>query len=223
MDGAQRAAVPGGHRRLLSGSRRRRAHHGQMPALVAPFIPAGRLSAEPQPQLTDPALLLRPWDENDVPALVTAYSDPAIQRWHCRSLDADEAAATVRRWREAWETETGASWAVTDPECRVLGRVGFRELHLADGVAEVAYWVLATARGRGVARRAVTTLSSWAFDQIGLQRIELRHSVANTPSCRVATAAGFTPEGTLRGSALHADGWHDMHLHARLHTGHENW
>ena len=74
------------------------------------------------------------------------YSDPAIQRWHCRSLDVDEAAATIRRWREAWETETGASWAVADRERRVLGRVGFRELHLADGVAEVAYWVLASAR-----------------------------------------------------------------------------
>ena len=72
--------------------------------------------------------------------------------------------------------------------------------------------------GRGVASAAVTTLRPWAFDQIGLQRIDLRHSVENTLSCRVATAAGFTAEGTLRGAALHTDGWHDMHLHARLRT-----
>ena len=33
---------------------------------------------------------------------------------------------------------------------------------------------------------------------------------------RVATRAGFRLEGTKRGDALHADGWHDMHLHARV-------
>jgi hypothetical protein len=31
------------------------------------------------------------------------------------------------------------------------------------------------------------------------------------------TGAGWAAaEGTKRGEALHADGWHDMHLHARL-------
>jgi RimJ/RimL family protein N-acetyltransferase len=38
----------------------------------------------------------------------------------------------------------------------------------------------------------------------------------NVASCRVALYAGFAAEGTKRGEARHADGWHDMHLHARL-------
>ncbi|MFC7614839.1 GNAT family N-acetyltransferase [Actinokineospora soli] len=56
------------------------------------------------------------------------------------------------------------------------------------------------------------------FDDLKLHRLYLDHSTANTASCRVATKAGFTPEGTLRGAGLHADGWHDMHLHSRLRT-----
>ena len=36
------------------------------------------------------------------------------------------------------------------------------------------------------------------------------------PVLRVAAKAGFTAEGTLRSALLHADGWHDMHLHARV-------
>jgi len=32
----------------------------------------------------------------------------------------------------------------------------------------------------------------------------------------VATKAGFRAEGTRRGAALHVDGFHDMHAHARL-------
>ena len=40
--------------------------------------------------------------------------------------------------------------------------------------------------------------------------------MANTASCRVAGKAGFHLEATLRSVLLHSDGWHDMHLHARI-------
>jgi RimJ/RimL family protein N-acetyltransferase len=38
----------------------------------------------------------------------------------------------------------------------------------------------------------------------------------NPASCRVAHHAGYPFEGIKRREALHTDGWHDMHLHARL-------
>ncbi|MGO8889299.1 MAG: GNAT family N-acetyltransferase [Streptosporangiaceae bacterium] len=40
--------------------------------------------------------------------------------------------------------------------------------------------------------------------------------MANTASCRVAAKAGFAAEGIQRSAVLHADGWHDMHVHARI-------
>jgi RimJ/RimL family protein N-acetyltransferase len=49
-----------------------------------------------------------------------------------------------------------------------------------------------------------------------LHRLGLGHSVANTASCRVADRAGFRLEATLHSALLHSDGWHDMHLHARV-------
>lgn len=60
-----------------------------------------------------------------------------------------------------------------------------------------------------------TVATAWAFDR-GLHRVHLEHSVGNPASCRVAERAGFTLEGTQRSAALHLDGWHDMHLHARV-------
>ena len=38
----------------------------------------------------------------------------------------------------------------------------------------------------------------------------------NLPSSRVAIEAGFDFEGVKRCAGLHLDGWHDMHLHARI-------
>jgi RimJ/RimL family protein N-acetyltransferase len=86
----------------------------------------------------------------------------------------------------------------------------------AYGVAECTYWVLPAARGRGVATGATLAMAHWALHDLGLHRLELQHSTANPASCRVAAKAGFGLEGTRRSAMRHPDGWHDMHLHARL-------
>jgi RimJ/RimL family protein N-acetyltransferase len=127
----------------------------------------------------------------------------------------EEALEWIASWPARWAAETGADWAVVDAGDAVLGRIGLRRLDLHDGVGEAAYWVLPHARGRGVAVLALDALARWAF-AAGLHRLELVHSTANAASCRAALKAGFAPEGTLRGQALHEDGRHDMHLHARL-------
>jgi ribosomal-protein-alanine N-acetyltransferase len=54
------------------------------------------------------------------------------------------------------------------------------------------------------------------FTVVGLHRVQLDHSTGNNASCRVAAKAGFRFEGTRRGQALPEDGWHDMHMHARV-------
>jgi RimJ/RimL family protein N-acetyltransferase len=188
---------------------------GGMPDLVPAAVPAGRLRNLPQPTLEVDELTLRPWRPSDVPAVVEAYRDPEIQRWHGRSMTEAEAADWVRSSSDRWQAETGAGWAITDRDV-VVGRVGFRTIELAEGIAELAYWTVPAARGRNIAARAVDTMSGWMFDSVGLHRIELRHSTANQASCRIAEKAGFEYEATLRQQVLHADGWHDMHLHARL-------
>jgi RimJ/RimL family protein N-acetyltransferase len=184
-----------------------------LPVAVGP----GSLSGQAQPTIpAGEGLRLRPFRDGDVDLLVSAYADPAIQRWHRRSLSRDEALEWVRgRAQARWARETGAEWAVVEDSGRVVGRVGLPVLHLDEGLAEVGYWVLPEGRGRGVAGRALTAMTEWLF-ALGLHRVELMHSVHNEPSCRVAHKNGFELEGTRRSALLHRDGWHDMHLHARL-------
>jgi RimJ/RimL family protein N-acetyltransferase len=186
-----------------------------MPRLTAPVVPAGSLNHAPQPELHSGDLLLRPWTAADADALLVAYADPAIQHWHGRTVASrQEAEDLIAQYNQGWRKETAASWAITDPA--VLGRVAFRIIDLDEGTAEIAYWVTAAARGRGAAVQAVNALSRWALDDLGLHRLDLLHAVANTASCRVADKAGYAYEATLRSAVLHTDGWHDMHLHARI-------
>lgn len=147
--------------------------------------------------------------------LVRAYADPDIQRWHGRSLSHDQAEEWVAYEGSRWATDLGGSWAITRSDV-VLGRVGLNDMSLAEACAGVTYWVLPEARGRGVAVAALLAVVDWAFDELGLHRLELNHSTANVASCRVAVRTGFLEEGTKRSRALHLDGWHDMHAHAVL-------
>ncbi|MFC9998347.1 GNAT family N-acetyltransferase [Nocardia sp. NPDC127526] len=186
-----------------------------MPAIVAAEI----FTKAAQPVLpVGEGLVLRPWLRRDGPEVYAAFQDPAIRRWHVRTADSvAEAQEWVETWARAWTGCTDANWAVADSRSgRVLGRVSLQHMVLAHGQAAVAYWTTAVARGRGIAPRAVLALSEWAFEEAGFHRLELRHSVHNRQSCRVAAKAGFTLEGVNRSSWLHVDGWHDMHLHARV-------
>lgn len=173
------------------------------------------MSAIAQPTLSVGGETLRPWTTDDADAVVAAYDYLDIQRWHARTMTSAEALAWVGSWPDRWRAETGAGWAITTGDV-VVGRVGLRVIELAEGWAEAAYWVLPAARGRGVASRALDAVTTWMFEQVGLHRVELSHSTDNPASCRVALKAGFAVEGTRRSQVLHADGWHDMHLHARV-------
>jgi RimJ/RimL family protein N-acetyltransferase len=187
-----------------------------MPRLPAAIEP-GTLSSQLQPTIdAGEGLVLRPFRESDADALVAAYGDPDISRWHRRTLDRDEALEWVRgRAWARWRAETGAEWAVVGPDDAVVARVGLPVLHPADGIAEAGYWVMRPARGSGLAGRALAAMTGWLFG-VGLHRLELMHSVGNEASCRVATKAGFELEGVRRSALLHTDGWHDMHLHASI-------
>jgi RimJ/RimL family protein N-acetyltransferase len=190
-----------------------------MPLLVDPALPQGTLQNLGQPQLAGDGLVLRPWRGSDAGAVRIAFTDPDIQRWHVRRLDTlEEAQAWTGQWKQRWDEESAASWAVVDDADEPLGQVGLRNISLAEGSAALSYWVTPTARGRATAAKSVNALSAWAFGVVGFNRLGLQHSTANTASCRVADRAGFAVEGTQRRAVKHADGWHDWHLHGRLRT-----
>lgn len=193
-----------------------------MPTLVPYAIVPGSLARAPQPELvTDGGLLLRPWTTADAPAVMRMYADPDIQHWHGFAIgNQDEASAMVERWGRWWLAETGAHWAIVPVAGgEPVGRVGLRVMDTHQGVAEAIYSTAPAMRGHGIAPAALDALATWAFSA-GFHRLFLRHSTRNPASCRVAAKSGFEAEGTERGSELHTDGWHDMHVHARLAPGH---
>jgi RimJ/RimL family protein N-acetyltransferase len=192
-----------------------------MPSLTTPAVPVGSLAARPQPTLTaGSGVLLRPWSSGDAQAVMDAYQDAAIQCWHVQRADSlAEAREWIAGWQSGWVAETGAHWAVVEAESGILlGRAGLKHLNFASGTADVAYWTVPAARGKGVCPRAVDAMASWAFEVARFHRLDLEHAMGNTASCRVAEKTGFAVEGVRRSAWLLADGRHDVHAHARLRS-----
>lgn len=190
-----------------------------MPRLVPPIIEAGSFGPTTQPSIDiAKGIQARAWDAGDRAALMAAFADPDIQRWHFLRIDSlIEADEWIAATRTGWKHETVASWAIVDREPNtVLGRISMYFKDLRSGIAEVTYWMLPEARGCGLAGRAVDAVSGWALGQAGLHRVELAHSTQNPASCRVAQKAGFAEEGVQRSALRHQDGWHDMHIHSRI-------
>lgn len=190
-----------------------------MAKLLAPVVASGTLAGVAQPTITiDQDLALRPFQFSDTVPVVEAFTTSDIGYYHVRGCaNEGEARQWIAEAAEGWAAERGATWAIQDlAGDAVLGRVTMYTT-LAVGLGEVSYWVLPSARGRGVATRAAAAATKWAHS-IGLHRVELQHSIRNVASRRVAVAAGFTYEGVRRSAGLHADGWHDMVLHAHVAT-----
>ena len=63
----------------------------------------------------------------------------------------------------------------------------------------LGYWLVADARGHGLAAHALRAVVSFAFDALSIPRLHLFVEPWNVASARTAEAAGFTREATLRG------------------------
>lgn len=83
---------------------------------------------------------------------------------------------------------------------------------------ELGYVVAPEARGRGVATAALQALGTWAFDELGAERLELLISVENDASQRVAERCGYRLEGVLRQMYVKPGLREDTQLWSRLQT-----
>ncbi|MBV6700854.1 GNAT family N-acetyltransferase [Kitasatospora aureofaciens] len=159
---------------------------------------------------------MRPFTDADAPALIEIYRDETLRRFTRIPVDdADEAARWLDLQYRGWSKGSRYSFAVLDAG-ELVANVALKRGTPGGEAAEVGYWTAATARGRGVAPRAVEALTAWAFAAFadeGLARIDLLHQVDNVASCRVAEKSGYAFQEVL--TALPPEFPLDGHRHSR--------
>ena len=161
-------------------------------------------------------LLLRTVSHDDVGAIAPAFTDPAVGgEAGLPPLDEEQLHAFLDRVLPQWRADGRVVPYVIEESGQLLGGVTLHHLDPLRRAIEIGYWLLAHARGRGVATRAVTGMVDWAFAN-GFYRIEAVVRVGNRPSERVLERTGFTREGVKRRFLRYDGALVDSTLFSRL-------
>ncbi|KAF4406167.1 MULTISPECIES: GNAT family N-acetyltransferase [Streptomyces] len=164
-------------------------------------------------------LVLRPFEEGDVPALADMMNDELVIAW--TSVPQPYTVHHAREWATraapAERTEgRGIVFAVTEfLTQRLVGSVHLRNTNWRCRSAEVGYVTAPWARGEGYASEGLRAVAQWLFQHQGFERLELRTAADNTASQQVAQKTGCISEGVLRNAWIartrtEDGGWADI-------------
>ncbi|MFF3939599.1 GNAT family N-acetyltransferase [Streptomyces phaeofaciens] len=163
-------------------------------------------STFPTISISTERLVLRPLDEDDVPALAEMMNDEQTAAWTSvpQPFTEDAARHWITEYAPAERTAgRGLDLAVTEfLTQRLVGviQLGRTDWHVRS--TELSYIVAPWARGEGYASEAALATAQWLFTDQKFERIELRTAADNTASQQVAQKLGCISEGVLRGACI---------------------
>lgn len=180
-------------------------------------------------RIPEPAVLngthvrLEPLGLDHVPGLLSALAedtDDEVWRWMPAARPADDAA--MGAWVE-WSLATRLPWAITlTTDGTVVGSTSYLNVEVAHRRLEVGWtWVGQPWWRTAVNPECKLLLLGRAFDDLGMERVELRTDAENGRSQRAIERLGAAREGVLRRHRLRPDGtWRDTVYYSVLR---EEW
>jgi RimJ/RimL family protein N-acetyltransferase len=160
----------------------------------------------PDISLSTERLLLRPYDEADIPEFVEMMNDDLVTAWTGAPRPYTEATARAFATTGAAAERTsgrGLVLAVTELLTqRLVGTVQLQNTDWRIRGTEIGYLTASWARGEGYAGESVLAVVRWLFGSLGFARVELRTAADNSASQQVAQKIGCISEGVLRGAGL---------------------
>jgi [ribosomal protein S5]-alanine N-acetyltransferase len=151
-------------------------------------------------------------------------------------IDPEEEDGYGSAWRREWDGRryhtreylTAASsppdprtctWMVEyDGHC--IGSAGLEVNPVQHSAEYTVGLFVAALRGRGLGREVTRLVLAWAFDVLGVHRVELQAVASNSRAINCYLACGFRQEGVRREAELYPDGWKDFIMMGILRSEH---
>nr|AGC71659.1 ribosomal-protein-L7p-serine acetyltransferase [uncultured bacterium A1Q1_fos_2386] len=169
-----------------------------------------------------PNLTLRPFLPGDVESLARHANNRRVWQNLRDGFPHPYTEDDARRWvtHAAGQPDPQSVFAIVKDEL-VIGGIGVHRLDkdpVYRDTAELGYWLAEPYWGRGLMTQAVKAVTRYAFDELGLFRLEAGVFGWNVSSARVLEKAGYSLEGRLR-KQVYKDGQRlDVLLYSRLRT-----
>lgn len=155
-------------------------------------------------EVSDGVVLLRPFQPEDAQETYAAVRESLTElkpwmSWAYDHYSLNDTREFIRITRSRWPEGTLFAFAITDVKSGlILGGCSLSHIHPVYHLCNLGYWVRSSQHGRGIAGRATLLAARYAFEKVGLVRVEIVISPDNQPSIRVAEKAGAHYEGILR-------------------------
>ncbi|WP_078592916.1 GNAT family N-acetyltransferase [Evansella clarkii] len=98
----------------------------------------------------------------------------------------------------------------------IVGIAGFNVINWSNKSAYIGYWIGEKYQGHGIVTKVANALTVYAFNDLKLNKVEIRAAVENTKSRSVPERLGFLNEGILRQSEWLYDHYVDTVVYGKL-------
>jgi ribosomal-protein-serine acetyltransferase len=106
---------------------------------------------------------------------------------------------------------------------KFAGLIGFKDTDVQNHKTEIGYWLSEKHQKQGIATRAVEKLCQFAFDNLKINRVQIKCAVGNIPSKNIPKRLGFQLEGIERQGELLSDGTYtDLEVYSKLNPSASN-
>ena len=89
---------------------------------------------------------------------------------------------------------------------QAVGICGLNHVSEDHHFTSIGYWLIPEFNGRGIMTRICYELTRHAFEDLGLNKVEISANSKNKPSRAIPERLGFKEEGTIRDRELLSDG-----------------
>jgi ribosomal-protein-alanine N-acetyltransferase len=173
------------------------------------------------PRLETPRLMLREIQPTDAEALFATFSDEQVMALygHVQHRTVHDSRTLIRQLHEWYSRHEGIRWGITrrgDDAEEVIGSCGFYLFDEGFHRAETGYELRRAFWRQGIMREALSAILTFAFENLGLYRVEAVVDDVNEPSKALLRSLGFTYEGTLRQRFFFRDRYWDEHYFGLL-------
>ena len=99
---------------------------------------------------------------------------------------------------------------------QIVGTTGFNQIDWTNSNGTIGYWLDTKYKGKGIMTRAVQGLLNYGFDELKLNRIEIRAAIENLKSRAIPERLGFKQEGVIRQAEKLPKGYVDHAVYGLL-------
>jgi ribosomal-protein-serine acetyltransferase len=98
----------------------------------------------------------------------------------------------------------------------LAGIIGYHPIDWQNRIVMIGYWLGQEYQGKGIMSAACRSLTSYAFDEYNLNRVEIKCATGNAKSCAIPERLGFTKEGIIREGEWLYDHFVDLVIYSML-------